>query len=284
MNSESTGVFGNSTLGQQISFHWVPFSSTVSNESSQKTLDTATLLTEITRLSQPSVVQPEVDSLCTMEESVSVAHIHSTQFPSIISSQSVPVHSQIFSSQILNSQMVSSQHLTPAKSHNTKKRDRVDWSVINKDKFSKRSFETTVLKKPPQGIPLSQQLAHLQQLPSPVSTKRPLVIPQPRLLASIQNTTGVTSKSWRSMLDEEAKQIPDLTLTNSILGDVTSQLRQLIVSRDSLGMVPDTGSTSISFQGESIVVKKEMRYAKVVWMDENTPVERIVLAVNGKEL
>ena len=276
MNSDSVGVFGNSTRGQKMSFHWVPFSGSTFNGLSQKSpsLDATTLFTEITRLSQPSTIQPEMDSIVAPEESRQAVHIPSSHFPSILVSQSVPSHSQIFPSQIVSSQQSISRR--------TKKRERVDWSVINKDKFSKQSFETTVLKRAPQSVPLSQPLAHLQQLPSPSSMKRRIESLQSRSEASIQNIPGLTNKEWRTMLDEESKQIPELIPSNSMLGEPSSQLRQLVVSRDALGTVPDIDTQSITYRGETIVLKKEMRYAKVVWMDENPSVQRIVLAVNGR--
>lgn len=156
--------------------------------------------------------------------------------------------------------------------------------MINKDKFSKQSFETTVLKKATQSVPLSQPLAHLQQLPSPSSMKRPIESLQSRSEASIQNVPGLTNKEWRAMLDEESRQIPDVPPANSVWGELSSQLRQLVVSRDALGTVPDIDTQSITYRGEIVVVKKDMRYAKVVWMDENPSVQRIVLAVNGRYL
>lgn len=67
-------------------------------------LDATTLFTEITRLSQPSTVQPEMDSIVATEESRPAVHIPSSHFPSILASQSVVSHSQIFPSQIVSSQ------------------------------------------------------------------------------------------------------------------------------------------------------------------------------------
>ena len=198
---------------------------------------------------------------------------HDLQFISLqvtFHPQSVVSHSQIFPSQIVSSQQSISRR--------TKKRERVDWSVINKDKFSKQSFETTVLKKATQSVPLSQPLAHLQQLPSPSSMKRPIESLQSRSEASIQNVPGLTNKEWRAMLDEESRQIPDVPPANSVWGELSSQLRQLVVSRDALGTVPDIDTQSITYRGEIVVVKK------VVWMDENPSVQRIVLAVNGRYL
>ena len=84
------------------------------------------------------------------------------------------------------------------------------------------------------------------------------------------------------MLDEESKQIPEFITSNSVLGELSLQLREVVVSRDSLGTIPDVDTQSIPYNGETIVVKKEMRYAKVVWMDDNPSVQRIVLAVNGR--
>lgn len=285
-----------------MAVRWVPFAGSKLNELSQKSpsLDTTTLFTEITRLSQPSTIQPEVDSIVTPEKQQKPVHIPCNHFPSIIPSQSIsshsqtiPSNSQVFPSpsQSLNphlqsviphSQLLPSHIVSSQQSRITKKRERIDWSVINKSKFYKQSFETTVVKKPSPSAPLSKQLAHLQQLPSSTSMKRPVEYVLTKSESNVHTISEPTNKEWRTMLDEESKQIPEFITSNSVLGELSLQLREVVVSRDSLGTIPDVDTQSIPYNGETIVVKKEMRYAKVVWMDDNPSVQRIVLAVNGR--
>ncbi|KAK8819034.1 hypothetical protein WA538_001613, partial [Blastocystis sp. DL] len=132
--TDSHSIYGLAQSSSSIPFNWIPFSTANEKQSSPResdplaspkkpTVESSSLETDISKQIQPSAVPVPSDE----------SHGASlSQFPSILSSQSIPSHPSFPTATL--------------PSHSSRKKEVIDWSLVNRDKFPKRSFESTVHK------------------------------------------------------------------------------------------------------------------------------------------
>ena len=214
----------------------------------KSTLDIASSTTDITKQNQPP----------TESHGVSLS-----QFPSILSSQSIPSHLSFPTATL--------------PSHFSRKKELVDWSLVNRDKFPKRSFESTV-QKSRSSVPLSQSLSSLQQISVPRAAKRPFSS-RPSL-ESLRDSShrNTSSSSWRSKLDAESRLLPDVTpAAGGVMGEVTQRLRELTLARDELTTVPSGEMEKTVVGTAEMQVPRGCRWGTVVWVEEGNRVKRMMV-------
>ena len=268
--TDSHSIYGLAQSSSSIPFNWIPFSTANEKQSSPResdplaspkepTVESSSLETDISKQIQPSVVPVPSDE----SHGVSLS-----QFPSILSSQSIPSHPSFPTATL--------------PSHSSRKKEVIDWSLVNRDKFPKRSFESTVHKYR-SSVPLSQSLSSLQQVSLPRTAKRPFSS-RPSL-DSLRDSShrSAAPSSWRSKLDAESRLLPDVTpAAGGVMGEVTQRLRELTLAREELTTVADGEMEKVTVGPTEVLAPRGCRWGTVVWVEEGNRVKRMVVFLHGE--
>lgn len=173
-----------------------------------------------------------------------------SQFPTLISSQSIPSRSR------------------SARNNNANQPDSIkDWSLNNKKWLDKRHAASTVFPKPTgPSMPLSQMMESQSASFSTYTSKR---------MASRSSGSG----NWKAKLDEESINIPDFV--SQPQGEYAMRMKQSILGREQF-ILNCTKRVPVTIESKSFNGVCDVDYASVVGLSTQESVHRLLVYFHSR--